>query len=65
MKKCYILESRRGKSKAYLFPNVTDNIIGVFSKPRKAVKWIEENGETYFHNQKMKKRHFLYYVKLG
>ena len=41
--KFYILEERKRKYKDRFFPNSVISVIGIFTEPIKAVKWIKNN----------------------
>lgn len=51
-KTVYVLEGRKSKSENDLMPNRTTNTIGIFSSVKKAVKWMEKNGSTFYGKPK-------------
>lgn len=47
-KRLYILEIRKIKTPtADKLPNKVDSVIGIFTKPKKAVKWIKKNRDWF------------------
>lgn len=55
----YILEIRKRSTPAF-FPNSIDHVIGIFSKPSLAVKWIKDEGLLFYgkRSKKPKTRFF-------
>ena len=47
IKRLYILEERKRKYRDRFFPNSVISVIGIFTEPIKAVKWIKKYGKTW------------------
>jgi len=59
MKSVYILTGRERNGKSQI-PNTVKHIIGVFTTPKKAQKWIATEGKTFYPRDWKKYKNYFW-----